>query len=1185
MPYRRGPRRGPTARRFATQAIEPLESRTLLAAEFVADLNPYTAASAPQQFVTVGDTAYFLAKSGAGDAFGLYRTDGTSAGTAQVAEGLTNPKGLAAAGGRLYFWASDPIHGMEVWTSDGTAAGTKLLKDTTPGIGSGRPTSPTAPSAEEEFIEFGGRAFFAQGYSTNAGGVWSSDGTAEGTVKLGGTTGFGRAWDFAVLGGHLYYLRNTQSSGLGGLWRTDGTPEGTLLLRGYVNCSEEELHSLTVIGDTLFFAGPASPGSVNTRLWKTDGTAAGTVPVQDPPASTDALKVRDMVNAGGTLYFTAGYGSGVARHVWTSDGTAAGTVPARTGAAAPHSPQRLHALPGGGVVFTASTTAVSGNTGDWELWGSDGTAAGTRLLKDIWPGSERLQSSFGDPRNVEFQRFGSFLYFAANDGVFGRELWRTDGTTEGTTRVADVAPGPRSSGPGGAPPAPPTVANAPRANGFAVVGGKLVFSAAGDPDDYEVWATDGTEPGTARLADLNTTPLGSGPRNMAALDGQLLVTGEFGSTDRGLFRTDGTAAGTILISGVAPALLPFGLATPGNGFGVVGGVAYYAGVAAGAAINTAAAQTFVYRTDGTAAGTVAVSDLRARGGFDLPPNPVVAADGAAYFTALRLPNESGLWRADAADGTPVLLDLGSREDGKPQLSAYARLTPVGELVYFFAGNSAGSTLWRTDGTEAGTVELTTQALVLNHVSVTTAVVGDLLFVTPMPGGMLVTDGTPAGTRALGDTIVGWEVAAFNGAAYFTVTGAHPTGGGSGPAIFRTDGTAAGTHLVKHIAASGPAPLGLSVLGEKLYFWADDGTHGYEPWVSDGTGAGTRMAADVRPGPGGSKPSLPNNFERGPAFGGSGARAYFAADDGTHGVEPWGTDGTTAGTRLEGDLFPGVTGSHPSVPVAAGGDVYFAATDPAHGRELWRVPAPATVAGRYVFYNNSALDGRDPGASAGDDAAIAADKQALLPGHAATAANRTGYSRGINGVMIDLAGLPTGADPTTNDFSFRARRGSGSGWAEAPHPRVIDVRHGAGASGADRVTLVWDDHAPGGRTAHRAVADGWLEITVKATARTGLSSPDTFLFGNLRGDADGGDRGVVDVTDLVRTRAAIGTVSASSPFDYNRDGRVNVLDLVVVREGLFNSLEPVGWTEVAGSSSAASRAAPRLPVRRAAYGIL
>src|SRR6185437_12705632 len=79
---------------------------------------------------------------------------------------------------------------------------------------------------------------------------------------------------------------------------------------------------------------------------------------------------------------------------------------------------------------------------------------------------------------------------------------------------------------------------------------------------------------------------------------------------------------------------------------------------------------------------------------------------------------------------------------------------------------------------------------------------------------------------------------------------------------------------------------------------------------------------------------------------------------------------------------------------------------------------ATVVGQSIFYNNSAWDGNNPAASASDNLAIATDKSALLPGGTATFANYTSYSKGINGIMVDIANLPAGTTSLSpSDFAF------------------------------------------------------------------------------------------------------------------------------------------------------------------------
>lgn len=224
--------------------------------------------------------------------------------------------------------------------------------------------------------------------------------------------------------------------------------------------------------------------------------------------------------------------------------------------------------------------------------------------------------------------------------------------------------------------------------------------------------------------------------------------------------------------------------------------------------------------------------------------------------------------------------------------------------------------------------------------------------------------------------------------------------------------------------------------------------------------------------------------------------------------------------------------------------------------------PASVVGRFVFYNNSVFDGNDPAASAADDGAIAPDKSALLPGQAATFANYTSYSKGINGVMVDVAALPAGAESALSaaDFVFRAGNNTAlSAWAAAPGPSSITVRRGAGAAGSDRVTLVWPDGV---------MIKQWLQVTVGAAATTGLSSPDVFYFGNAIGETGNrpGDTRVnnADARLVKRNRARKPRRGRPPPspspiqsrYDFDRNGVVDVLDRVAVRRNrtrLFNAL--------------------------------
>ncbi|TAJ25070.1 MAG: hypothetical protein EPO68_00465, partial [Planctomycetota bacterium] len=224
---------------------------------------------------------------------------------------------------------------------------------------------------------------------------------------------------------------------------------------------------LTVLNGVLYFT--ADDGVHGVELWRSDGTAAGTQMVADIRAGSGGSIVvmpwvrEPLAIAAGELFFAADSGGGAT--LWHSDGTTAGTQPVANGgpnpaqiasdgtavyyraqselrratAAGATALKSFYGGPNQPTVFNGAVyfhAALNGND-SYELWKSDGTAAGTVLVKDIHAGAGLGLSSYASLFTVA----GNQLFFTANDGVHGRELWSTDGTSAGTALVADIGPG------------------------------------------------------------------------------------------------------------------------------------------------------------------------------------------------------------------------------------------------------------------------------------------------------------------------------------------------------------------------------------------------------------------------------------------------------------------------------------------------------------------------------------------------------------------------------------------------------------------------------------------------------------------------------------------------------------------------------------------------------------------------
>ncbi len=410
----------------------------------------------------------------------LWITDGTVGGARLVRDifpgvGWSGPDAFALLGdGRVVFRANTLETGTELWVTDGTEAGTMLVKDVAPGSATGH-GGPVLSLPD-------GRVLFSGAGVSGGFTVWVTDGTEAGTVVLKeiNPTGSASVGSFTLLSdGRVLLAANDGTHGTE-LWVTNGTEAGTMLVKD-VSAGSSGISQILATNDGRAFVS-MTDGTHGTELWVTDGTEAGTMLVKDinAGAASSNLGVLTLLSDGRVMFSAVTGAEG--RELWVSDGTEAGTHMVKDLVAGTESgnPSALAELNDGRVLFSA-TDGVSGA----ELWVTDGTEAGTQILADIFPGSG------GSNPNLLTKLDDGRVLFVANDGGSGLELWVTDGTAVGTQLVKDMAPGVLSSSPYMITP---------------ISGGRAFLSANNGVDGNVGWITDGTEAGTYEITSGGLSP-------------------------------------------------------------------------------------------------------------------------------------------------------------------------------------------------------------------------------------------------------------------------------------------------------------------------------------------------------------------------------------------------------------------------------------------------------------------------------------------------------------------------------------------------------------------------------------------------------------------------------------------------------------------------------------------------------
>ena len=637
---------------------------------------------AKTKLVVLNESVYFTAYDDAGVG-SLWRSNGTDSGTALVKEAVKAEE-LKAFNNALFFRES----GSRLWRTDGTTAGTDVFSFT-PGIG---------PFSPEKFTAVGNILYFISGSE-----LWKTDGTVLGTVQV--KTGLSNYGSLCAVGPNLFFLADDGSHGRE-VWRSDGTTPGTTMAyETQLGIFSSPLKTLTAANGQLFFIasdirtlkklngstaveivgeGVNDPSVLFTfnnilyfsawrikagttthypELWRSDGTEAGTYTLTGTETTTMPSLTNTFTTISNKLYFIA-YTSENVWDLFNTDGTPAGT-------------KYIAKSTGPSIAPLGNTSTVLFGNND-ELWKTDGTEAGSVLIKDFRPGVDANPIT-------NLINIGTNTYFNAIDGVVGNELWKTDGTTVGTVIVKDINPGPTSS-------------SIQYSTSFK---GQLFFAANDGIHGNELWKTDGTAVGTSMVKDIITGMTGSNPRFFVATDNFLYFSAYQPSIGYQLWKSDGTDVGTSIVK-VIPNQIIWVYTSLNN-------IVYFAASAADTGLE-------LWRSDGSEAGTYRVKDIN--------PGPessniitILVLDGMLFFRANDGIHGDELWKSDGTEeGTILIQDI---RNGKYS-SEIQSFDVINNKLYFIAKDDAhGFEVWKTDTNDCGAQRVTDNSdlipLRLSHV--------------------------------------------------------------------------------------------------------------------------------------------------------------------------------------------------------------------------------------------------------------------------------------------------------------------------------------------------------------------------------------------------------------------------------------------------------------------------------------
>jgi ELWxxDGT repeat protein len=717
------------------------------------------------------------------------------------------------------------------------------------------------------------------------------------------------------------------------LWQSDGTVFGTRVVKynaiPYYSDDFDIPDGFVAYRDLLYFTNKNTSGLL--ELWKSNGTSSGTVLVKTL-GTTFRLVPLAVSKALDRLVFMAQNGF---NYLYFSDGTESGTVAVKRMGSMAYQLDRPPFCEINGQMFFAADANLSG--GDIELWKTDGTPDGTLMVKNINPGFNASLPSY-------LTKVDSLLFFSAKTETTGRELWRSDGTAAGTFLVKDAVPGINGSDP----------ADITSANGLAFYS-----------SNNTMWRSNGEAAQTLPL--LSAQPPGTlnGTPDLVSGKHYLFYFDDYGDTGGEPKATDGTELGTISLANIntfqsAGAKSPVTvdnnlyffwddirkLSLDTKTLSTVDNRNVFQSSSMDTLIALNGKVLFRAKTwttnlkrlfvlDSTGASLLRTADSSNIG----EPIALLKAGNRLYFYA-----DDHLYVTDGSNaGTHKLALAQPAEDYRSRIFQRDYAHPTGMFWFEKFDPILGYQLWKTDGSVAGTVPV--KVVGGFSAPIGSNIIFDSLYCFASRNGFWKSDGTEAGTVLVKQFSSIGHFFVHKGELYFVATSAQHAG------LWKSDGTDSGTVFVKDITPllSGcyPCMATFASTDSALFFTASDGIHGAELWKTDGTEAGTTMVKDLSPEP---NAPAPANLT------GVGGLLFFTLSNLKNGNELWVSDGTPWGTLLVQDIIPDVVNGRgiPSNPyglIAKDSALIFSAVVANRGRTLFRYHLPAPKEYRFVGDGN------------------------------------------------------------------------------------------------------------------------------------------------------------------------------------------------------------------------------------------